>query len=135
MTLDSGTMILIAVVMGIYFISMIVISCMGRKYGKNFDDFISAGRNCTTLMIIGSAAGAHIGNGFVGRRCHLCGSICYYCCQLDYYNRHYFGQWRLGRSGRRGTVRYCSSGISGLRCGWNYSYFDYNRADFSVLPV
>ena len=34
MTLDSGTMILIAVVMGIYFIGMIVISCMGRKYGK-----------------------------------------------------------------------------------------------------
>lgn len=31
MTLDSGTMILIAVVMGIYFIGMIVISCMGRK--------------------------------------------------------------------------------------------------------
>ena len=52
MALDSGTMILIAVVMGIYFIGMIVISCMGRKYGKNFDDFISAGRNCTTLMII-----------------------------------------------------------------------------------
>lgn len=65
MALDSGTMILIAVVMGIYFIGMIVISCMGRKYGKNFDDFISAGRNCTTLMIIGSAAGAHIGNGYV----------------------------------------------------------------------
>ena len=53
MALDSGTMILIAVVMGIYFIGMIVISCMGRKYGKNFDDFISAGRNCTTLMLLG----------------------------------------------------------------------------------
>lgn len=54
---NSSTMTLIVIVMAIYFIGMIAISWMGRKYGKNFDDFISAGRNCTTLMIIGSAVG------------------------------------------------------------------------------
>lgn len=62
---NSSTMTLIVIVMAIYFIGMIAISWMGRKYGKNFDDFISAGRNCTTLMIIGSAVGSHIGNGYV----------------------------------------------------------------------
>ena len=62
---NSSTMTLIVVVMAIYFVGMIAISWMGRKYGKNFDDFISAGRNCTTLMIIGSAVGSHIGNGYV----------------------------------------------------------------------
>ncbi|MCD8077351.1 MAG: sodium:solute symporter family protein [Lachnospiraceae bacterium] len=62
---DSGTLMVIAVVMAVYFVGMIAVSWMGRKYGKNFDDFISAGRNCTTIMIIGSAVGSHIGNGFV----------------------------------------------------------------------
>lgn len=62
---NSSTMTLIVIVMAIYFVGMIAISWMGRKYGKNFDDFISAGRNCTTLMIIGSAVGSHIGNGYV----------------------------------------------------------------------
>ena len=62
---NSSTMTLIVIVMAIYFIGMIAISWMGRKYGKNFDDFISAGRNCTTLMIIGFAVGSHIGNGYV----------------------------------------------------------------------
>ena len=65
MDLGNSTMTLIAVVMGIYFVAMIGISWMGRKYGKNFDDFISAGRNCGVLMIIGNAVGSHIGNGFV----------------------------------------------------------------------
>lgn len=62
---NSSTMTLIVIVMALYFVGMIAISWMGRKYGKNFDDFISAGRNCTTLMIIGSAVGSHIGNGYV----------------------------------------------------------------------
>lgn len=62
---NSSTMTLIVIVMAFYFIGMIAISWMGRKYGKNFDDFISVGRNCTTLMIIGSAVGSHIGNGYV----------------------------------------------------------------------
>ena len=39
---NSSTMTLIVIVMAIYFIGMIAISWMGRKYGKNFDDFISA---------------------------------------------------------------------------------------------
>lgn len=65
MAIESSTMTLIAVVMGIYFVAMIGISWMGRKYGKNFDEAISAGRNCGVFMIIGSAVGSHIGNGFV----------------------------------------------------------------------
>lgn len=65
MAISSSTMTLIAVVMCIYFVAMIGISWMGRKYGKTFDEAISAGRNCGVLMIIGSAVGSHIGNGFV----------------------------------------------------------------------
>lgn len=34
---NSSTMTLIVIVMAIYFIGMIAISWMGRKYGKNFD--------------------------------------------------------------------------------------------------
>lgn len=65
MEIESSTLTLIAVVMGVYFLVMIGISWVGRKYGKTFDDAISAGRNCGVLMIIGSAVGSHIGNGFV----------------------------------------------------------------------
>ena len=65
MTIQPSTMTLIAVVMGVYFAAMIGISWMGRKHGKTFDEAITAGRNCGVWLIIGSAVGSHIGNGFV----------------------------------------------------------------------
>ena len=65
MAIDSGMLTIIAVVMGLYFAFMIGISWMGRKYGRTFDEAITAGRNCGVFMIIGSAVGSHIGNGFV----------------------------------------------------------------------
>lgn len=65
MQIESSTLTLIAIVMAAYFVFMIGISWAGRKYGRTFDEAITAGRNCGVFMIIGSAVGSHIGNGFV----------------------------------------------------------------------
>ncbi len=65
MQIESSTLTLIAIVMAAYFAFMIGISWAGRKYGRTFDEAITAGRNCGVFMIIGSAVGSHIGNGFV----------------------------------------------------------------------
>lgn len=55
----------LAIVLIVYFAAMIGIGLLGRKYAKSYDSFISAGRNAGVLMIIGSAVGSQIGNGFV----------------------------------------------------------------------
>lgn len=126
---NSSTMTLIVIVMAIYFIGMIAISWMGRKYGKNFDDFISAGRNCTTLMIIGFAVGSHIGNGYVvggaasGAAVGLSGAWYGIGCALSYLvvalilNHRVYTRWRmtcagssrLSRSVRKSSMSLCSS--------------------------
>ena len=56
---------LLVVVLAIYFVGMVGIGVAGRKYAQNFDSFVSAGRNAGVMMIIGSAVGSQIGNGFV----------------------------------------------------------------------
>ncbi|MEM5781458.1 MAG: sodium:solute symporter family protein, partial [Lawsonibacter sp.] len=56
---------LLIVVLGIYFAGMVGIGLVGRKYAATYDSFVSAGRNAGVLMIIGSAVGSQIGNGFV----------------------------------------------------------------------
>ena len=58
-------MAVLAIVLVAYFGVMIAVGFLGRKYADSYDSFISAGRNCGTLMIIGSAVGSQIGNGFV----------------------------------------------------------------------
>lgn len=55
----------IVIVMAIYFISMIVISWMGKKHASNFDSYLNMGRSGGVLLIMGGAIGAHIGNGLV----------------------------------------------------------------------
>lgn len=55
----------IGIVMAIYFIAMIAISWMGKKHASSFNDYLVAGKSCGIIMIIGAAAGAHLGNGLV----------------------------------------------------------------------
>ena len=55
----------LTVVLAVYFLAMVGIGLLGRKYAKSYDSFISAGRQAGVLMIIGSAVGSQIGNGFV----------------------------------------------------------------------
>ena len=55
----------LAVVLAVYFLAMVGIGLLGRKYAKSYDSFISAGRQAGVFMIIGSAVGSQIGNGFV----------------------------------------------------------------------
>lgn len=56
---------LLVIVLAVYFLGMVGIGLAGRKYASSFDSFVSAGRNAGVLMIIGSAVGSQIGNGFV----------------------------------------------------------------------
>ena len=55
----------LAVVLVIYFLGMVGIGLVGRKYSATYESFVSAGRNAGVFMIIGSAVGSQIGNGFV----------------------------------------------------------------------
>jgi len=55
----------IIIVMVIYFAAMVGIGMLGRKNTNSFDDIVSGGRNSGIIMILGAAAGAHIGNGMV----------------------------------------------------------------------
>lgn len=55
----------LVIVLVAYFAVMLLVGFLGKKYSENYETFISAGRNCGTLMIIGSAVGSQIGNGFV----------------------------------------------------------------------
>ena len=55
----------LTVVLAVYFLAMVGIGLLGRKYAKSYDSFISVGRQAGVLMIIGSAVGSQIGNGFV----------------------------------------------------------------------
>ena len=61
----TSMMITIIVVMVIYFVAMIGISWMGKKYATNFSDYLSAGKSAGIVLIIGGSMGAHIGNGLV----------------------------------------------------------------------
>ncbi len=56
---------LLMVVLGLYFLLMIAISFVGRRYAKTYDSYLNIGRNAGILLIMGGAIGGHIGNGFV----------------------------------------------------------------------
>lgn len=56
---------LLVIVLVVYFAAMVGIGFMGRKHAESFDSFVSAGRSAGVLMIIGSAVGSQIDNGFV----------------------------------------------------------------------
>ncbi|OQA16160.1 MAG: Sodium/proline symporter [Firmicutes bacterium ADurb.Bin356] len=57
---------ILIIVLAVYFLAMVGIGWVGKKkYGNNFDNSISAGRNVGVMLFIGAAVGTHIGNGFV----------------------------------------------------------------------
>lgn len=56
---------LLGIVLAVYFVSMIGISILGRRYAKTYESYLNIGRNAGVLLIMGGAIGGHIGNGFV----------------------------------------------------------------------
>lgn len=55
----------ISAVMVCYFALMVAIGYAGKKYAKTFESYLGTGRSAGTLLIVGGAMGAHVGNGFV----------------------------------------------------------------------
>ena len=55
----------IIIVVAIYFVAMLGIGWYGRRYSSTFDGYLSMGRSGGILLLMGSAIGANIGNGFV----------------------------------------------------------------------
>lgn len=56
---------LIVVVMIVYLGAMLAIGFYGKKYANSFEDYLTAARQGTFLMVCGSYIGSHIGNGIV----------------------------------------------------------------------
>lgn len=57
--------ILIIVIMAIYLIAMFMIGLKGRQYGETNQDFMTAAKQGTIFMVVGSYLGSHLGNGIV----------------------------------------------------------------------
>lgn len=57
--------VMIIVCLAIYLFAMFAIGVYGKKYATNFNDYLTAGKRSTVLMVIGTAVGAHIGSGFI----------------------------------------------------------------------
>ena len=55
----------IIIVVAIYFVAMLGIGWYGRRYSSTFDGYLSMGKSGGILLLMGSAIGANIGNGFV----------------------------------------------------------------------
>ena len=60
----SNTAIIIAVLV-VYFAGMLFIGLRGRRYSSTNKDFMTAAKQGTLLLIVGTYLGAHIGNGVV----------------------------------------------------------------------
>lgn len=56
---------IILVILALYLIAMFCVGIYGRRYIKNFSDFIAAGRRGTLLMICSSFMASAFGGGFV----------------------------------------------------------------------
>lgn len=86
----NSMMITIIIVMAVYFVAMIAISWMGKKYATNFSDYLSAGHSAGIALIVGGAMGAHLGNGLVvgggseGAAVGLSGAVYGLGCCLSY---------------------------------------------------
>lgn len=57
--------IMILVCLAIYLFLMFAAGLYGKKYATNFSDYLTAGKQSTVLMVMGTAIGAHIGSGFI----------------------------------------------------------------------
>ncbi len=56
---------LIIVVMVVYLGAMLAVGFYGKKYANSFEDYLTAAKQGTFLMVCGSYIGSHIGNGIV----------------------------------------------------------------------
>lgn len=57
--------IIILVIMLIYLAVMLLVGLKGRKYSETNQDFMTAAKRGTMLMVVGSYLGSHLGNGVV----------------------------------------------------------------------
>ncbi len=57
--------IMILVCLAVYLFLMFAVGLYGKKYATNFSDYLTAGKQSTALMVMGTAIGAHIGSGFI----------------------------------------------------------------------
>ncbi|MCB6610613.1 sodium:solute symporter family protein [[Clostridium] symbiosum] len=55
----------IIIVLGCYLLLMLGIGIYGKRYASNFSEYLTASKQSTIIMIIGTGIGAHIGSGFV----------------------------------------------------------------------
>lgn len=60
----SATIIIFGIVLA-YMAVNVIIGIQGRKHAGTMDDFLTAGRSSSLLMVTASAAGGHIGSGLV----------------------------------------------------------------------
>lgn len=56
---------LIIIVMVLYLGAMLAVGFYGKKYANSFEDYLTAAKQGTFLMVCGSYIGSHIGNGIV----------------------------------------------------------------------
>lgn len=60
-----NSLTIVVIILGCYMAAMIGIGLFGRKYGGSMNDFMTAGKQGTLLLVTGSYIGSHIGNGIV----------------------------------------------------------------------
>lgn len=60
-----NTLTLTVVILVVYMAAMLVIGYMGRNKSENFEQFVTAAKKGSFLMVCGSYLGSHIGNGVV----------------------------------------------------------------------
>lgn len=56
---------IVLVILVIYMVLMVLIGLQGRKHSSSMQDFLTAGKQGTLLLVTGSFMGSHIGNGIV----------------------------------------------------------------------
>lgn len=56
---------IILVIMAIYLAGMLWIGLKGRKYSETNKDFMTAAKQGSMLLVVGSYLGSHLGNGVV----------------------------------------------------------------------
>ena len=61
----NSRIIIILVIMAIYLVGMVIIGLRGRKYSGSNQDFMTAAKQGTLLVVTGSYLGSHLGNGVV----------------------------------------------------------------------
>lgn len=61
----NNTAIIIISILVVYFAAMLLIGLKGRKYSSTNKDFMTAAKQGTLLLVVGTYLGAHIGNGVV----------------------------------------------------------------------